>query len=167
MILIPHILVGAVIGAKIKHLGLIIVLGLLSHLILDKIPHWDYPPKGMKRLAQERNCKELLIVAFMIIIDGLIGLGIVFLIIWQKDMLNLNDLQFILVGIFASILPDILLGIAGLVESFSNKPKKLVTKYTNFHKKTLHHPRHVKTPTLIGVSTQVLVIAIAILIILI
>ncbi len=167
MILIPHILVGAVIGAKIKHLGLVIILGLLSHLILDKIPHWDYLPKGMKRLAQERNYKELFIAASMIVIDGLIGLGIVFLIIWQKGMINLNDLPFILVGIFASNLPDILLGIAGLVEGFSSKPKKIATKYTNFHKKALHHPRHIKIPTLIGISTQVLVVAIATLIILI
>ncbi len=167
MILIPHIIVGAVIGAKIKHFGWIIILGLFSHLLLDKIPHWDYLPKGIKRLAQERNYKGLLIVVFIIMVDGLIGLAIVFLIIWQKDMINLNNLQFILVGILASIFPDIILGIAGLVEGFFSKFEKITTKYINFHEKVLHCSKHIRKPTLLGVSTQILISAIAILILLI
>lgn len=166
MILIPHILVGAVIGAKIKHFGWIVILGLISHLILDRIPHWDYANDALKKFVKNKCYKILFVFILQVIIDALIGLAIVFLIVWKKELLNLRDLQFISAGILVSILPDFLLGIASIVGAFYNKFKKITTGYINFHKNVLHHPKHIKKPTWLGVSTQILVSIIAILILL-
>lgn len=162
MIITPHLLIGAVIGAKIRHFGWIIVLGIVSHLILDKIPHWDYG-KRVEEIPRDKNFKKnLLIKIFGIGIDGLIGLLIIAPIIWQKDMMNLSYLPFILVGVIASLLLDFILGIAKL----SCHKSKFSKSYVSFHHKFLHHLKHIRKPTPIGLSTQILVSVIAILILL-
>ncbi|MBU0598494.1 hypothetical protein KKF61_05930 [Patescibacteria group bacterium] len=42
MLLLSHTLTGAVIGQKIDSQAIIIPLALISHFILDHIPHWNY-----------------------------------------------------------------------------------------------------------------------------
>ena len=64
MIITPHLLVGAAIGAKTHNLGLIIILGLLSHLILDKIPHWDYGEK-LEKLPHDKFFVKNLMILFL------------------------------------------------------------------------------------------------------
>lgn len=165
MIIVPHILVGAAIGAQIRHFGWIIVLGLLSHFILDKIPHWDYGDDVFKKFSKNKSYKILFIFMLQIMIDALIGLVIVFLIIWQKNTMNLNNLQFILVGILASTLPDIILG---TIKLFGLESKNLSKKYIHFHEDICHSRKgHIKKPTLFGVGTEIIVGIIAILILLI
>ena len=163
MILIPHIMVGAAIGAKTQNLGLIVILGILSHFILDKIPHWDYRCRAIKNFRKDRNFKALFFDFLKIAIDGLIGLSIAFLIIWQKNILNLNYLPFILFGIFACLLPDITLGFSLL---FSGKFAK---KYIDFHHRFLHYSKDKEKEgkiTFLGLSTEILVSTIAIIILL-
>ena len=162
MINTPHILVGAVIGANIKHLGWIIILGLIGHFVLDKIPHWIYGRKALEGFSQNKSYKVLFVFFLQLTIDILIGLGIVFLIIWQKNMIKPEYLIYISVGILASILPDILMG---FIKLFGIESKKLSKIYIHFHEKTCHsRKRHTKKPGLLGFGTQVLVSAIAILI---
>ena len=162
MIITPHLILGAAIGAKIKHLGWIIVLGILSHVILDKIPHWDYGQK-IEKLPRNKTYKKILFITlFKMVIDGLIGLIIVLFVIWQKNMIKVEYLIFILVGILASLLPDFLLGAAKL----SYHKFKFSKSYANFHHKYLHHPKHIRKLTLLGLGTQILVSLIAILILL-
>lgn len=162
MIITPHLILGAAIGAKIKYLGWIIVLGLVSHLILDKIPHWDYGSRAIRKFHRKKSCKTLFIFFLKLIVDGLIGLTIVLLIVWQKDMMKLEYLLFIFIGIFFSLLPDFLLGVASLF--FYNK--KFAKIYIDFHHKILHNPNHIKKLTLFGLGTEILVGLIAILILL-
>ena len=157
MILTPHILVGAVIGAKAQSLGLIVILGLFSHFVLDKIPHWDYNTlKHLKKFKKTKKLKTLVPVFYKLGIDSFIGLIIVFLVIWQKNLLNSEFLSFILFGIFVSTLPDILLGFSHIFSS-----KKLAKKYIEFHKK-LHCLKKIKKPSLLGLSTQIIVIIISV-----
>lgn len=137
MIFTPHIIAGAVIGAKTQNLGLIIISGLLIHFIMDKLPHWDYPVSGVENFKKEKNFKNLFIDFIKIGIDGLIGLLIVFIIMWQKNILNLYYLPFILFAIFVSILPDIILGLSALFA-----PKKIIKKYfKSVHYKFLHYKK--------------------------
>lgn len=160
MILTPHIIVGATIGAKTNHLGLIIILGLFSHLILDKIPHWDYINTGIKDFPKNKNFKKLFIDLIKIAIDGIIGLSIVFLIIRQTY--QLTNLFFILSGIFFSILPDIILFSAHIIG-----PRKFSEKYENFHHKFLHYHKNKQKEgkiTFLGIITQILVIILSIII---
>lgn len=165
MIITPHLLIGAVIGAKINHFGWIIVLGIVSHLILDRIPHWDYG-KRVEKIPRDKNFKKNLFVEFLKIgVDGLVGLIIVILIIWQKDMMKSAYLSFIFVGIFASILPDILLGASKLFYIY-NKFKKISKSYVDFHHKVLHCPKHIRKPTLLGLGTEIIVSIVAISILL-
>jgi hypothetical protein len=163
MILTPHILVGAAIGAKTQNLGLIVILGILSHFILDKIPHWDYQCLGIKNFKKTKNFKALFFNFLKIAIDGLIGLLIVLLVIWQKNILNLNYLPFILFGIFTCLLPDIALGFSLF---FSGKFAK---KYIDFHHRFLHYFKNKEKEgkiTFLGLSTEILVSVIAIIILL-
>lgn len=163
MIITPHLLLGAAIGAKIKNFGWIIVLAFLSHFVLDRIPHWDYGNDTLKKFEKNRSYKSLFVFFLQMILDGLIGLVVVFILIWQKKMIDFNNLSFIATGILASIFPDIILGFTKL---FSKKIPKFSKFYINLHEKILHHPKHIKKPTLLGLGTQIIVSIIAILIIL-
>lgn len=163
MILAPHLLVGAAIGAKIKNIGWIIVLGFVSHLILDRIPHWDYGRKAIEKFAESKSYKTLCIFFLQLLIDGLTGLIIVIFIIWHRKMMKLEYLIPILIGMFVAILPDILLGIFKLSYVKSKKPSR---HFIDFYHKTIHHSKHIRKPTLLGLGAEILVGLIAILILL-
>ena len=157
MIIIPHILVGAAIGAKIKHIGWIIVLALLSHTILDKIPHYDYGYGEIKRFQAHKSYKILFIHFLKLTIDGLIGLLIISSIIWYKNIIKLEYLLPISIGILAAILPDIFLGSCVLLKKDSRKSMV-------FYRNIMHHPKKRRKPTLFRIGTEILVSIIAILI---
>jgi len=160
MIITPHLLIGAAIGARIKHIGWIILLAIISHFTLDRIPHWDYPNKELETFSKTKSYKTLFRFFFKVITDGLIGLIILSLVIWQKNIINPKYLFYILIGVSASLLPDIILGFGKL---FSNK-SRIWAIYKNLHEKILHNPNHIKKPTFIGLGTEILVSIIAILI---
>jgi len=162
MIITPHLLIGAAIGFKVKHFGWIIFLGIISHFFLDIIPHWDYENKEFKVFSKNKSYKSLLGFFLKIVIDSLIGLIILFFVIWQKNITNSKYLLYILIGILASLLPDII--------SVFNKliPNKLhiLKVYETFHEEIFHNPQHIKKPTFIGLGTEILTSIIAILIML-
>ena len=45
MVLVPHMLVGAAIGSQVSSYWLAFLFGLMSHYLLDSLPHWDYLQK--------------------------------------------------------------------------------------------------------------------------
>ena len=159
MILAPHILAGAVIGAETHNFGLIIILGLLSHLILDHIPHWDYSTPGIKHFRESKNFKNLLNDLSKNSLDGAIGISIVIFLTLKTG--RLNDWPFILTGIFFAVLPDVLL--------FTTKvfcPEKISQPYINFHHKFFHGIKNNNKEkegkiTFLGIITEVLIIIIA------
>jgi hypothetical protein len=159
MVLTPHLLIGAAIGAKTHNLGLIIILGLLSHVALDKLPHWDYANPGISCFRKTKNYKKLFIDLFKIAIDGFIGSLIALLIVVKTN--QSDDWKFILLGIFFSILPDIFLFSSHIFgsENFS-------VNFKNFHHKFFHGPKTKKEGeiTFLGLITEILVIILAILV---
>jgi len=161
MILSPHIVVGATIGAKTQNLGLIVILGLLTHLILDKIPHWDYDiKKDIKNFRENKSFKALFLLFLKMGIDIIFGFLIVFVVAWKKHILIREYLPFIVFGIFISLLPDILLGLAQMFAS-----KNFLEKYIKFHYKFLHHPENKQKEgkiTFLGLATEILVIIICV-----
>ena len=141
MILAPHIIVGAIIGAKIKKPFLVIILAFLSHFVLDAIPHWDYS-----------------ITLLNVIIDVPIGLLIVFLAVRSKNMFNKNYLPYIALGIFASLLPDALWWISSLTNS------RILDIYTqSIHHKIHYLPQKEGVLTFLGLSTQIVIVVISLL----
>jgi len=164
MIITPHFLVGAAIGSRIKNWGLIAVLALVSHVILDKIPHWDYGKGAFKRFANTKSYKILFIFLLKIAIDGSISVFLVFSIAKYNQAINLTYLAPLLFGGLIAILPDIVLGGLKLIYVKTSKPS--ITFIDNY-KKIVHHPRpYTKKPTLFTVGTQIIVGVIAILILL-
>ncbi len=163
MIITPHLLVGAAIGAKVKNFGWIIVLALLSHFVLDKIPHWDYGKK-IEELPRDHEFGRI-VFRFMVktCIDGLVGLIILFFVLLQKNMIRVEYLTPILVGIIVSLLPDFILAASKLLIYKS----KLAKTYIEFHRKFFHSPIHIFKPTLLGLGTELLIGIIAILVLLI
>jgi len=152
MIFTPHIVIGAVIGAKTQDLGLIIILGLLSHWILDRIPHWDYDiSKNVGEFRGNNKHKGLLGLSFKILIDGLIGFSIILIPVIYYHLFNFKSLLFIFLGIFFSVLPDIVLGLILLFSS-----EDFLKKYFEFHKKYLHNKKE-GSPTLFRVLTEILI----------
>ena len=161
MIIAPHVIIGAAIGVKTQNLGLIIILGIVVHFIVDTIPHWDYRVPAVLNFQKEKNPKGLAKDFIKLTIDGLIGLLIVSAVIWQKNLFGPNSLYFIFWGIFFSVLPDV---ISGLIFLFG---KNLIfKKYIKFHDDFLHgiykKQREGKF-TFPGLLTQVLVIVITVL----
>lgn len=93
MVITPHLLAGAVVGVNSPGLFSAFILGLLSHYILDFIPHWDY----INYIDLRR--KDHLIKIFF---DFVLGLF---------PVLVLTSFNFSLVlwaALFASLLPDFL-----------------------------------------------------------
>lgn len=160
MIYAPHIVIGAAIGAKTHNLGLIIILGILSHIILDKLPHWGYiVGPYIKRFRETKSLKSILPLIVNAIIDCLVGLLIVLVVIYQKNLLHYNELKFIILGIIFSFLPDAVLAIVYLFGSPS-----FFKKYYNFNRKYLHVATNEEKEgeiTFLGLFTQIIVVILA------
>ena len=58
MIITPHLLLGAAIGSKFKQWPVIVVVSIISHFILDRIPHWDYINGVPYKSEQGQNLKK-------------------------------------------------------------------------------------------------------------
>jgi hypothetical protein len=76
MILLTHLLAGAVIGTKIKLLWVAIVLSLMSHYLLDSIPHSEYNIKNI----EEKLWKKSYIDFIKVFTDFALGISIIFLL---------------------------------------------------------------------------------------
>ncbi len=160
MILTPHIIVGATIGAKTQNLGLIVILALITHLIMDKIPHYDYDlPAVFREFRKNKKIKPLLSDFVKMAIDVTVGLSLTFVVLWYKNFLSFDYLPFILFGIFISILPDIILGCSFLLLS-----EKMAKKIFNFNHRIFHYKHKEKEGkiTFLGLATEILVIIICV-----
>lgn len=73
MILLAHALFGAVIGALVKNIPLAIALAILSHYLLDFLPHTEYPIKNIQR----RQWRKSLPDASKVLLDLLIGFSVI------------------------------------------------------------------------------------------
>ncbi|MBU3922767.1 hypothetical protein KJ684_00820 [Patescibacteria group bacterium] len=158
MIFTPHILVGTVIGTKTQDLGLIILLGIAIHILLDKLPHWEYAVEtDLRNFHKTKKIKYFIRPFIKASIDFLSGLLIVFFIILQNNLFYL--LPYIMVAIFFSLLPDILGGSMFLFakDKFIEKYIKIFIKY--FHIKNKEEDNKI---TFLNITTQILVVIICV-----
>jgi hypothetical protein len=139
MIFTPHLIVGAGIGAKVRKPGLILILGIVSHVIMDLIPHWEYVTT-IPKMA----------------IDFFVGFIILFFIMHKKRFFKINDLLYIALGIFAALIPDILLGIAQII-----KTGGFATTYIYIQRNFIHS-REVLGFNFVGVFPQLVATTIGI-----
>jgi len=144
MIVIIHMLVGALIGEKFNSIALIIILALATHFILDFIPHWDGKYNKEKFLKQKKlEIKKKILVVHMLLF--LIGIFVLF------EMPKPNGKYHLLLGVFFSLFPDML-------NIFYLKSKnRFVHKCVNFHQRVQRN-----CGFLLGFSLQLIVFLILI-----
>lgn len=148
MIITPHLLAGAAIGSMVHNYWLAAVLALMSHFILDVIPHADYDIPALKRKIG--GSKELFFDLAKICVDFLLGfLMIIFL------TKNYTDVSYVLTGMFFGILPDIF-SFLGFVFNF-----RFLKTFYKYHNAT-HIFRNKRVPKWIGYASQIAVVLAAI-----
>lgn len=102
MITVIHLLVGAVIGKYIKTIWLIIILALLSHYILDFIPHSS--PRAVKGYLEGgisgADTKDLILKSIM----PLLGIFLLVYLIFLNKELAVP----MIIGAFFAWFPDLL-----------------------------------------------------------
>ena len=109
MILASHIIVSGLLGATTQNYFLAAIFGFVSHYILDVIPHWDSylsPKFYVKAEAEDgKFIKEKFFwkEAGKIVIDILIGLGLLFIFLKNLSYINITA---VFISVFFGILPD-------------------------------------------------------------
>lgn len=94
MVITPHMLVGAAVGAHSPNLWSAFILGLFSHFLLDALPHWDYLKKV--KISNPDHLKK-------IGLDFILGGLLVLFLTWSSP-----QKLFILVALGAALLLDCL-----------------------------------------------------------
>ncbi len=109
MTLTTHATVGTLIGYSIGDPVAGFVLGLISHLLLDMIPHGDHDMNINFRVNKTRMKR---IFAYGTV-DAIAAIFLVLIIINWKDLVPINTISWAIAG---SILPDLLIGLHDLTK---------------------------------------------------
>lgn len=148
MILTPHLIAGAAIASQTNNLFLTIFISFFSHHLLDAIPHWDYKISFKKRMG---------LSTLKITADMAIGVILILTAFFLSVEINFSSLFKLFLGAFFSILPD---GFQFLAFMFPYKPLKLYLKFHRFF-----GSEYKKSFSLIGLSTQIIITILGVLII--
>ncbi len=111
MILASHIIVSGLLGATTQNYFFAAAIGLISHYVLDAIPHWDsYLSPEFKIRAEIKDGSFIREKFFWketgkIAVDILVGLGLLF--IFLKNLTYVSIIA-VFIGIFFGVLPDAL-----------------------------------------------------------
>lgn len=144
MILFPHLIAGAALGAKFQNPYLMPIAAIALHHFMDRLPHYDYKilPFSASSIVK-------------IIADISAGiLTIAFIYLFFNPIANLTS---IISGAFFSALPDGL-----LLLSFIFPKNNLLQKYQKFHGLFHYNPAKTQEFRWSGILVQVIVILIAI-----
>ena len=145
MLIATHFITAGVVGEIIGIPVVAFLVGIIIHLILDSIPHYDTPQKG-----SFFNWKQISLV----IIDFLVGLGIIIYLLKSGQSLTASFFWGGLGGIF--------------IDLFDSNPffsKKFRTTKIGQLVHKIHLKVHKKQPTFIyGIFSQLLVLLIAVIV---
>jgi len=146
MILIVHLLVGAVIAQKFSNPVLGLPFAFISHYLLDFLPHWQYDVKSIYERTWQKSFFDFLKVALDI------SLGALFVFIFSKNI------PLALAGGGFAVLPDIF---AFLFLIF---PKNVfLEKHFYFHINKVNLLLNKKNYPFLGILIQLLIGFVAIL----
>jgi hypothetical protein len=118
MILAIHAITGAVVSANAGNITEAAFLGLVSHYLIDSIPHTDYELKQLKNNSIKTSFREYLKIAADLLIGGIV---ILFFLIRR----NFSGVILVLTGAFFGLLPD---GLTFLDCQIKDKNKNLFTR---------------------------------------
>lgn len=137
MILLPHLLLGALIGQKVLNPYLAIILALLSHYFLDLLPHIEYPIENIVKKQWRRAAPDIL----KVILDILAGILLI-------SIFSANQ-PIIYICAFFAILPDGLSILNLIVEN------KILNKHSELHQNKIHFLKQAKIPSFWRFATQI------------
>ena len=158
MLLTPHALTGAFIGHITQNPYLAISFGILSHHVLDMIPHFD---QGSFRIRNFRapylnylenydrskfNNRDWTILIIDFIISAIIFISLLFVFSFDAFII-------LALGAFGGILPD-LIGSSPLWSETLEKKIKIALIYKKFH--SYFHFTVSKKEIIFGISTQII-----------
>jgi hypothetical protein len=145
----PHVAAGAAISYFVPNPAIAIPLALLSHFVLDGIPHWN-PHLNTELKNSGKISKNSLTI---VIVDSALALTLGgFLAIIRFP--NSVDVFSTLACSFAAVLPDV-------IEApyfFLNIKNRAVEKWTKFQKNI-----QANTGIVLGITTQIITVAAALL----
>lgn len=153
MLITPHAITGAVIGAEISNPYLVVLLALASHFVLDMLPHYDIGTAHYDEKKVKFNWKDWT----LLIGDGVLAVVLIW-IAFNGSHGNWNILIGAVAGIFPDILDDFLrVSFTGGKLTFNFEKKiPIITQLHAFHER-IHFKLKPKY-WYWGVLTQVLVI---------
>lgn len=144
MILLVHMLLGALIGKEINNPILAIILAFFSHYILDFLPHVEYPIENIEKNQWTKALPDILRVALDF------SLGILLIFLFSKNH------PIIYVCAFFAIIPDGL----SLLKSFAKN--KILEKHSKLHQEKIHFLKHKKISNFWRIFSQVAVTVICV-----
>ena len=136
MILSTHYMAGMAVAGQTESWLLMPIASLVSHFLLDRIPHWEY-------LDTTKQIKS----HFHLVLIDLFAPAIFFLFLFSKGFLNLQDLLWLNLGGFFGILPDGLVFLKHITKSKNIWLKK----FFNFHR---NNHTLIDLPRFWGIITQ-------------
>lgn len=110
MTLTTHATLGAVLAKVTGNPLLAFILGLVSHFIVDMIPHGDTGISDNFRIHKRRRKRAVAYVA----VDAVIAILFVLLIANNRDIQSVRTFTW---GIIGGVLPDLLVGLYDLTKS--------------------------------------------------
>jgi len=153
MLITPHMVVGSTIGAAIDNPWIVIVLALLSHFLLDMIPHYDIGTRHFKEEKIVLDWKDWL----WFTIDGVAGIALTYYIYTIT-----GGHWLVWLGAAVGIAPDIIDDIFrvsvknGKLGVDMSKKIPVISAFHRFHEKIHYKLR--PEQWYVGVLTQVLVV---------
>ncbi len=139
MLLVTHAITGVALASIQKSIPAAFVIGLISHYLLDMIPHYDHNVEPLLQKDRVGIKKTLSLIA----LDGLASVILPLLIFWPA-----TAAQFLIISaaIIGSVLPDFLQGL-NLVFKNSN----FLRTHQNFQewihtKMRINHIPHIAIP---------------------
>lgn len=147
MLELPHTVVGAAIGLKIGQPWLSLPLSLLSHFVLDFVPHWNPSLYTETQKHGQPTKKSTLIVAIDTIISLIVGFFLASQV-WP----DLGRFLIVLFCCFLAVVPDI----AEAPYFYLNFRPKWLRKWVKFQHE--HQGRAKKIPGFL-IQLAVLIIA--------
>lgn len=150
MILLAHMLLGAVVGYHIKSVFLAIILAILCHYFLDFFPHVEYDISNITSSNWKKSLPDFL----KVFLDFWLGMLLILLILspqgaWQP---------MVYICALIAIVPD-----GFTLVSYASKNKWLA-KHDHIHGGIIHHlTKQKKFPLFWRISTQVASVVICLL----
>jgi len=113
MVITPHMLVGTAIGLHSNNIWMAFSFGLISHYLMDFLPHWEY----LTNLKISKSNK----IITKLIFDFVLGFVLVLILIWSEPQKVI-----IAFAVFGALLPDF---IQGIYFNFSIKQLKIFHRF--------------------------------------